>query len=297
MDALTAHLSLYHAAANPSPASSSSSPRAAILRWLASLSPAARAAAATSLLGPAAAAALLSMLRRLRLRGHSSFFVLHSSSPSSSARGAEEPTVLSRLSRGLLARAAAGSRAHALLFANLLIFPSSPASSRGPDAITVAEAFLADLDGFVAAMDEISGGGFLCSGEGEVDLTALACQDFPELPWLNAKGYYVTEEFVANRLEIALRMSWAAAGGGGVGGRKAARVGKGVKENAGLAANAFWREKGYVDWWMRLEPRMRARIMGAFFGKGAVALVMCFLLCIFEVIYSHGFQIPRGWIS
>ncbi|KAK8456121.1 hypothetical protein SEVIR_4G280100v4 [Setaria viridis] len=277
MDALTAHLSLYHAAANPSPAASSSStsssPRAAILRWLASLAPAARAAAATSLLGPAASAALLSMLRRLRLRGHSSFFVLHSPPPStSSARGAEEPTVLSRLSRGLLARAAAGSRAHALLFANLLLFPSSPTSSRCPDAITVAEAFLADLDGFVAAMDEISGGRFLCSGEGEVDLAALAFQDFPELPWLNDKGYYVIEEFVANRLEIALRMSWAAAGGGGGGGRKAVRVGKGVKEKAGLAANAFWREKGYVDWWMRLEPRMRARIMGAFFGKGAVAL-------------------------
>ncbi|CAL5049227.1 unnamed protein product [Urochloa decumbens] len=280
MDALTAHLSLYHAAANPSPSaaaststSTSSSPRAAILRWLGSLTPAARAAAATSLLGPAAAAALLSMLRRLRLRGHSSFFVLHSPSPSSSARGAaEEPTVLSRLSRGLLARAAAASRAHALLFGNLLLFPSSPASSRCPDAITVAEAFLADLDGFVAAMDEISGGRFLCSGEGEVDLAALACQDFPELPWLNAKGYYVIEEFVANRLEIALRMSWAAAGGGGGGGRKAVRVGKGVKEKAGLAANAFWREKGYVDWWMRLEPRMRARIMGAFLGKGAVAL-------------------------
>ncbi|XP_066350423.1 uncharacterized protein [Miscanthus floridulus] len=279
MDALTAHLSLYHAAANPSPApaaassSSSLSPRAAILRWLASLSPAARAAAAASLLSPAAAAALLSMVRRLRLRGHSAFFVLHSSSPSTSAaRGAEEPTVLSRLSRGLLARAAAGSRAQALLFANILLFPSSPASSRCPDAITVAEAFLADLDGFVAAMDEISGGRFLCCGEGEVDLAALACQDFPELPWLNAKGYYVIEEFLANRLEIALRMSWAAAGGGGVGGRKAVRIGKGVKEKAGLAANAFWREKGYVDWWMRLEPRMRARIIGAFFGKGAIAL-------------------------
>ncbi|KAF8687303.1 hypothetical protein HU200_042984 [Digitaria exilis] len=281
MDALTAHLSLYHAAANPSPASSSSSSssqRGAILRWLGSLSPAARAAAATSILSPAAAAALLSMLRRLRLRGHSSFFVLHSSSsPSTSSApargGGEEPTVLSRLSRGLLARAAAGSRSHALLFGNLLLFPSSPASSsRCPDAITVAEAFLADLDGFVAAMDEISGGRFLCSGEVEVDLTALACQDFPELPWLDAKGYYVIEEFVANRLEIALRMSWAAAGGGGVGGRKTVRVGKSVKEKAGLAANAFWREKGYVDWWMRLEPRMRARIMGAFFGKGAVAL-------------------------
>lgn len=293
MDALTAHLSLYHAAANPSPAaassSSSSSPRAAILRWLASLSHAARAAAAASLLSPAAASALLFMVRRLRLRGHSSFFVLHSSSPSpsTSARGgvgaragAEEPTVLSRLSRGLLARAAVGSQAQALLFANVLLFPSSPASSRCPDAITVAEAFLADLDGFVAAMDEISGGRFLCCGDGEVDLAALACQDFPELPWLNAKGYYVIEEFLANRLEIALRMSWAAAGGGGAGGRKAVRIGKGVKEKAGLAANAFWREKGYVDWWMRLEPRMRARITGAFFGKGAMALVICFRCCI-----------------
>lgn len=117
-----------------------------------------------------------------------------------------------------------------------------------------------------------------------MDLAVLACQDFPELPWLNDKGYYVIEEFLANRLEIALRMSWAAAGGGGVGGRKAVRIGKGVKEKAGLAANAFWREKGYVDWWMRLEPRMRARIIGAFFGKGAIALVICFLCCI--LIYS-----------
>ncbi|EEC81146.1 hypothetical protein OsI_24054 [Oryza sativa Indica Group] len=100
-------------------------------------------------------------------------------------------------------------------------------------------------------------------------------EEFPELPWLKAKGYYVIEEFVANWVEIALRMSWAAAGGGGGGGgggRKAVRVGKGVKEKAGLAANAFWREKGYVDWWMRLEPRVRARIMGAFFGKGTTAL-------------------------
>ncbi|XP_015694239.1 uncharacterized protein LOC102706205 isoform X2 [Oryza brachyantha] len=124
-------------------------------------------------------------------------------------------------------------------------------------------------------MDEISGGKFLCCGDGEVDLTALAAEEFPELPWLQAKGYYVVEEFVGNWVEIALRMSWAAAaagGGGGGAGRKAVRVGKGVKEKAGLAANAFWRGKGYVDWWMRLEPRVRARIMGAFFGKGTTAL-------------------------
>lgn len=198
--------------------------------------------------------------------------------------------MLSRLSRGLLARAAAASRARALVFSNILLFPSSPASSRCPDAITVAEALFADLDGFVAAMDEISGGRFLCCGEGEVDLLALACEDFPELPWLNAKGYYVIEEFVANRVEIALRMSWAASGGGAGGGRKAARVGKGVKEKAGLAANAFWREKGYVDWWMKLEPRIRARIMGAFFGKGAMTLVTFLLTLDFENNHFNGFQ-------
>lgn len=142
-------------------------------------------------------------------------------------------------------------------------------------------------------MDEISGGRFLC-GDGEVDLVAMVGEEFPELPWLKAKGYYVIEEFVANWVEIALRMSWAAAGGGGGGGgggRKAVRVGKGVKEKAGLAANAFWREKGYVDWWMRLEPRVRARIMGAFFGKGTTALVICLLVLHFEIICIHGFRI------
>uniref|UniRef100_A0A453SYK4 Polymerase nucleotidyl transferase domain-containing protein n=1 Tax=Aegilops tauschii subsp. strangulata TaxID=200361 RepID=A0A453SYK4_AEGTS len=267
VDALTAHLSLYHAANPSSPSapspSPSPSPRAAILRWLAALPPPARAAACTALLPPHAAAALLSMLRRLRLRGHSSFFVLADPAPTDPS----SPTVLSRLSRGLLARAAAASRAHELLFARALLFTATPASPR-PDAITLAEPLLADLDAFVAAMDEICGGAFLRAGDGEVDLAALASEEFPELPWLKAKGYYVIEEFVANWVEIALRMSWAAAAaGGGAGGKKAVRVGRCVKEKAGLASTAFWREKGYVDWWMRLEPRVRARITGAFFGK------------------------------
>jgi hypothetical protein len=104
------------------------------------------------------------MLDRLRLRGHSSFFIL--------ASPAEAPTVLSRLSRGLLARAAAASRAHELLFSRALLFASSPASPR-PDAITLAEPLLADLDAFVAAMDEISGGSFLRCADAEVDLAAL----------------------------------------------------------------------------------------------------------------------------
>jgi hypothetical protein len=47
------------------------------------------------------------------------------------------------------------------------------------------------------------------------------------------------------------------------------RIGKVVKEKAGLAANAFWTEMG---------PWMRARIMGACFGKDAMALVLCCIL-------------------
>jgi hypothetical protein len=225
------------------------------------------------------------MLRRLRDRGHSSFFVLASPSPSR-----DEPTVLSRLSRGLLSRAAAASRAHELLFSRALLFAASPASPR-PDAITVAEPLLSDLDAFVAAMDEISGGRFLRCGDGEVDLAALAAEEFPELPWLKAKGYYVIEEFVANWVEIALRMSWAAAMAAGGGGKKAVRVGKCVKEKAALASTAFWREKGYVDWWMRLEPRVRARITGAFFGKSAMALVMCplcYAISVFFFVHGYG---------
>ncbi|KAI4992710.1 hypothetical protein ZWY2020_007023 [Hordeum vulgare] len=64
------------------------------------------------------------MLRRLRLRGHSSFFVLAHPAPSDSS----SPIVLSRLSRGLLARATAASPAHDLLFARALLFTATPAS-------------------------------------------------------------------------------------------------------------------------------------------------------------------------
>ncbi|GJN39081.1 hypothetical protein PR202_gb28175 [Eleusine coracana subsp. coracana] len=219
LDALTAHLSLYHAA-NPSPAASSSS------------SP------STSPRAPRSSGGLAPSPDRARRRRHlaplpSAAAALSLHAPPPSASGATPPS--SSSTRRPRARTSPPcSRASPV--ASWLALPrapgrvrsysptssllSSPALSRCPDAITVAEALFADLDGFVAAMDEISGGRFLCCGEGEVDLLALACEDFPELPWLNAKGYYAIEEFVANRVEIALRMSWAAAGGGAGGGRK-----------------------------------------------------------------------------
>ncbi|KAI4980578.1 hypothetical protein ZWY2020_021063 [Hordeum vulgare] len=95
------------------------------------------------------------MLRRLCLRGHSSFFVLADPAPSDPS----SPTILLRLSRGLLARAAA-SRAHDLLFAPRAPLHRHPRLPT-PDALTLAEPLLDDLDAFVPAMDEISGGAFL----------------------------------------------------------------------------------------------------------------------------------------
>ncbi|KAI4975521.1 hypothetical protein ZWY2020_049128 [Hordeum vulgare] len=108
------------------------------------------------------------MLRRLRLHGHSSFFVLADPAPSDPS----SLTVLSRLFRGLLARAASASRAHDLLFACALLFTATPASPT-PDALTLAEPLLADLDAFVAAMDEISGGAFLRAGAADTQVMAV----------------------------------------------------------------------------------------------------------------------------
>ncbi|KAI5015639.1 hypothetical protein ZWY2020_057029 [Hordeum vulgare] len=160
---LAVHLFLYHAS-NPSS-----------LRLPLSL-PGARSHAvgcpwprlATALLPPSASAALLSMLRRLRLRGHSSFFVLADPAPSDPS----SPTVLSRLSRGLLARAATASRMHDMLFACALLFTATPASPT-PDALTLAEPLLADLDAFVTAMDEICGGAFLRSSAADTQVMAV----------------------------------------------------------------------------------------------------------------------------
>jgi hypothetical protein len=54
----------------------------------------------------------------------------------------------------------------------------------------------------VGAMDEISNGGFLRGDQSKLG------SDWVELEWLKEKGYYSIEAFVANRLEVALRLAW-----------------------------------------------------------------------------------------
>lgn len=136
----------------------------------------------------------------------------------------------------------------------------------------MSEDLVANVDRFVAVMDAISGGRFL---RGEVkDLAAK----WLELPWLKDKGYYSIESFVANRFEVALRLSWVSSEGGKK--LKGGKATKGKTLSAGLAANALWRRKGCVDWWAGLDPGGRKKIIGAFLGKAAKYLVHVFLNCL-----------------
>uniref|UniRef100_A0A804IHD0 Poly(A) RNA polymerase mitochondrial-like central palm domain-containing protein n=1 Tax=Musa acuminata subsp. malaccensis TaxID=214687 RepID=A0A804IHD0_MUSAM len=255
LDSLTAHIALYHSASskvsNPNP-----SPRAAVLRWFSGLTVAHRQSALT-VADADFLRVLLQMLSRLRRRGHGFFFLLPDL-PSPSL-----PSLCFRRSYGLLSRAAAADAAERTVADSLLLFASSDDSPL-LDAATVAEDLVSDVDRFVAVMDAISGGRFL---RGEVNGLAAP---WAEMPWLKDKGYYSLEAFVANRLEVALRLSWLSSLGG-----KKLKGGKAAKEKAltaGLAANVFWRKKGCLDWWAGLDPGGRKKIFEAFLGKAAKSL-------------------------
>jgi hypothetical protein len=133
--------------------------------------------------------------------------------------------------------------------------------------------FFGDISRFVEAMDVISGGRFLTEEE---NIGTGKTEKWPELIWLKDKGYYSLESYIANRLEIALRISWREANRGG-GGRKG-RGGKGIKDKAsvstsGMAANVFWRKKGCLDWWTQLDQRERQKVYDVFVGKASTTLV------------------------
>lgn len=113
-------------------------------------------------------------------------------------------------------------------------------------------------------MDGISGGKFLRGEESGLGAP------WAELPWLKEKGYYSLEAFVANRLEVALRLAWLSSHAG-----KNPKRGKPAKEKVGVvgvAANAFWRKKGCLDWWMGLDSGQRKKIFQAFLGKAVKLL-------------------------
>ncbi|XP_058104484.1 uncharacterized protein LOC131248286 isoform X3 [Magnolia sinica] len=262
MDSLTAHIALYHSSISPS-SSNLSNPRNSILRWFSSLSIPHRQST-LSITDRDFLLLLLQMRSHLRSRGHGLFLVLPDL-PSS--RFPSLPSLCYRRSRGLLSRSSASNLLEHSLSRSVLVFSSKEGEPVRPiqplDSITVSEDFVSDLDRFVNVMDGVSDGGFLRGDEGG----ALG-STWQELPWLKAKGYYSLEAFVANRLELALRLSWLNCCTGKKRGVK-------VKEKAGaagVAANLFWRKKGCLDWWDGLDPGIRKKIFRMVLGKRAKCL-------------------------
>lgn len=219
------------------------------------------------------------MLRKVREHGHGSFIIL----PDLPTSGL--PGLCFKKSRGLLSRVAESNELERLIFESTRLFASTEGeniaecscSVKNVDTVTVSEDLVDNLEGFVMAMDEISNGGFLRGEESELG------SDWVELEWLKAKGYYSMEAFVANRLEVALRLAFLNCNSG----RKRGVKLKEKASAAGIAANVFWRKKGCVDWWKSLDAVMRRKILTAAFGKSAKSLVFLwgtFFICSYFLI-------------
>lgn len=145
----------------------------------------------------------------------------------------------------------------------------------------VCEEFVEDVDRFVGVMNRVSNGGFLM-GEGGGELG----EEWVELEWLKEKGYYGIEEFVANRLEVALRLSWLNCCSS-TGKKRGVRLKEKVSA-AGVGANVYWRKKGCVDWWEKLDASTRKNVFRVILGKSAKSLVFIiyFLVLSFFVACS-----------
>ncbi|KAK8970296.1 hypothetical protein KSP40_PGU017848 [Platanthera guangdongensis] len=257
---LTAHLALYHSHVsrpNPNPTH-----RDSILRWFSSLSTAHRQAALT-ISDPSFTQIVLQMQSRLRGQGHSHFLllpdILSSSHPSL-------PSLSFRPSRGLLSRSAASNSSALGLSNSILFFSSTLSGAASADAVMVSESLVTDVDCFVGIMDGLSSGRFLCE---EVDILGLTVQ-WVELPWLKDMGYYTLEAFIANMLEVVLRLAWVSSQGGKK--PKEKRLKERAAEISGKAANEFWRIKGCLGWWVGLDPGIQKKIISTFFGKSTRAL-------------------------
>ncbi|XP_020573232.1 uncharacterized protein LOC110019761 isoform X2 [Phalaenopsis equestris] len=262
---LTDHLAIYHSRISNHRPSPDSNPRAFVLRWFSSLSPDQRQAVLT-VFDSSFLLILFQMQSRLRSQGHSRFILLPDL-PSSSPSNPSLPSLSFRPSRGLIARSAASNSSALLLSDSLLFFTSGSSGVNLADALTVSESLVIDVDRFVSVMDGLSGGRFLCE---DVEMVGLTVQ-WVELPWLKDMGYYSLEAFVANRLEVALRLAWISSQAGKK--PKEKRLKERAAEVAGKAANVFWRMKGCLDWWVGLDPGSRKGIISAFFGKASKTLV------------------------
>lgn len=206
------------------------------------------------------------MLAKLRSHGHGSFILL----PDLPSRD-NLPTLCFKKSRGLLARVADSDAAGRAVFESSRLFDSREGeeaaiatlpSARRLDALALAEGFVGDVDRFVEAMDRISGGGFLRREEAELG------EDWVELHWLKSKGYYGIEAFIANRIEVSMRLAWLNC----CGGRKRGVKLKEKMGAAGVGVNVFWRKKGCVDWWGNLDAGTRRKVISTFLMKAAKPL-------------------------
>lgn len=209
------------------------------------------------------------MIKKLRTNGHGLFITL----PDLPCLNPPYlPGLCYKKSHGLLSRVAESNEAERRIFESTRLFNSQEGerieecscSVRCLDSVTMSEELVENVDRFVDVMDRVSNGGFLTSEESEIG------GEWVELEWLKAKGYYSLEAFVANRLEVALRLAWMNCNGGKTRGVK-------LKEKvnaAGMAANVYWRKKGCMDWWRNLEVDMRRKVLTATIGKAAKSLVL-----------------------
>lgn len=186
--------------------------------------------------------------------------------------GSALPTLCYRKSEGFLSRFSESNGAERAIRDSLELFSSVEGEKGGEgggfgrlDAACSNEGFVENVSRFVDVVDEITNGEFLRGGE-EAEMAV----EWVELGWLKAKGYYSLEEFVVNRMEVALRLAWLNCNSGKKRGAK-------LKERlsaAGVAVNVFWRKKGSVDWWEKLDDSVKKKVYSTYLGKAARSLVI-----------------------
>ncbi|XP_055817502.1 uncharacterized protein LOC129886714 isoform X2 [Solanum dulcamara] len=260
-DSLTSHISLYNSQTAPFP-NHNPNPRSSIIKWFSSLSIPQRQAHLT-IVHSNFLQILLQMLGKLQSNGHGFFFIL----PDMPSDGSDLPSICFRKSHGLLARVAESNESERRVRHSVRIFSSKEGEGENGvsgllefvDSLTVSGAFVGNVDTFVNAMDGVSNGRFLRGEESGFS------SEWVELEWLKEKGYYSIEAFVVNRLEVALRLAWLNHNNGKKRGVKL----KDKVNSVGVGANAFWRKKGCVDWWGKLDEATRVKILRHGLGKAA----------------------------
>ncbi|CAI9103614.1 OLC1v1002131C1 [Oldenlandia corymbosa var. corymbosa] len=279
IDSLTSHLSLYNSSCpNPNP-NSNPKWRSSIIKWFSSLTVHQRQAHLTAV-DFKFAQILLQMLHKLRSNGNGCFFVLPDVPGDPTSRdhlacsSHSLPSLCFRKSHGLLARVADSNESEQAIRDSVRLFSSKEGENVADflrlggndciDSMTVSEEFVENVDRFVGIMDDVSDGAFL-KGEESGELAA----EWSEMEWLKAKGYYTMEAFVANKLEVALRLAWLNCNNSG----KKRGVKLKEKINAACSAvNMFWRKKGCIDWWVNLDEEIKKKVFRITVAKAAKCL-------------------------